>query len=162
MQHPEPELIAFARGELVGRAYDRVAQHLDACPACRAARDDIRRTLGALRGSAPEPPVIHWARYRAEVHRKLEDRLARAGAHRWWRWPVPLALSAGLASALLFLAVQGSLWSEDRGEVMAREEVAIARKLDLLRNYRVVERLDLLEDFDILKSLDGSAGHREG
>lgn len=161
MRHPETELIAFVRGELVGPAYDRVARHLDACPPCRAARDDVREALEELRSSMPEPPALHRARYRAELRQKLEARLARAGAHRWWYWPVPLALSAGLASVLLFLAVHGGLRPADRAEVTALD-AAIAPKLELLRNYQVVERLDLLEDFDILRSLDSSAGRREG
>jgi anti-sigma factor RsiW len=39
MRHPETELIAFVRGELVGQAHERVAFHLESCAACRAARD---------------------------------------------------------------------------------------------------------------------------
>jgi anti-sigma factor RsiW len=161
MRHPETELIAFARGELVGPAHDRVARHLDSCPACRAARDDARQALEALRHGVPEPPPIAPARYRAELRQKLEARHVRAATRFPWRWPVPLALSAGLAGALVFLAVHGSLRPAERGGSMAFEEAAIAPKLDLLRNYRVVERLDLLEDLDILKGLDSPAGRRE-
>jgi hypothetical protein len=61
---------------------------------------------------------------------------------------------------LLFLAVHGGFRPE-RGTVMVFEEAAIAPKLELLRNYRLVERLDLLEDFDILRSLESPAGRRE-
>ncbi len=161
MQHPETELIAFVRGELVGPAHDRIARHLDSCPACQAVRDELRQALQALRASAPDPPVVHWARYRAELRQKLEARQARAAVRPWWHWPVPLALSAGLASVLFFLAVHGSLRPADRVDVMASEEAAIAPKLELLRNYRVVERLDLLEDFDILRTLDNPAGRRD-
>jgi anti-sigma factor RsiW len=161
MRHPETELIAFVRGELVGPDQDRVMRHLEACPACRTTRDEIRGALEALRGSVPGPPAVHWGRYGAEVNRKLDARLARSATRRWWSWPVPLVLSASLASVLLFLAVHGSLRPADRADVMAVEEEAIAPKLELLRNYRVVERLDLLEDFEILKNLDGSASRRE-
>ena len=49
----------------------------------------------------------------------------------------------------------------ERGDAIASEEAAIAPKLELLRNYRVVERLDLLEDFDILRNLDSPTGRRE-
>jgi anti-sigma factor RsiW len=161
MQHPETELIAFARGELAGPAHDRVARHLDSCAACRTARDEIRRALAALRDGVPEPPAVHWPRYRAELRQKLEARQAQAAARPWWHWPVPLVLSAGLASVLLFLAMHGGLRPADRADLMAYEEAAIARKLELLRNYRVVERLDLLEDFDILRTLDNPGGRRD-
>ncbi len=160
MRHPETELIAFVRGELVGPAYDRLARHLESCAACRATRDDVRGALDALRSSVPEPPTVHWARYRAELRQKLEARQERAAARAWWHWPVPLALSAGLTAVLLFLAVHGGFRPE-RGTVMVFEEAAIAPKLELLRNYRLVERLDLLEDFDILRSLESPAGRRE-
>lgn len=161
MRHPEIELIALVRGELVGRAHDRIVHHLQSCPACRATRDDIRRALEALRASAPEAPLLHGPRYRAELRRKLEARQDRASARAWWRWPVPLALSAGLTGMLLFLAVHGGFPAAQRGQLPASEEAAIARRLDLLRNYRLVERLDLLEDFDILRSLDSPTGRRE-
>ena len=62
---------------------------------------------------------------------------------------------------LLFLAVHGGFRPADRADVMAFEEAAIAPKLELLRNYALVERLDLLEDFDILRSLDSPTGRRE-
>ncbi len=42
------------------------------------------------------------------------------------------------------------------------DEATIGRRLELLRDYRVVERLDLLEDWDILRSLDAPNGQREG
>jgi anti-sigma factor RsiW len=156
-QHPEAELIAFARGELAGRAHDRVARHLDACAECRAARDDFRLILQRWRQSIPEPPALHAARYRAAVRQRLEAHQARASARAWWRWPVPLALSAGLAGILLFLAVHGTLAPADGPAVAVLDEAAGAPTLELLRNYALVERLDLLEDFDILRSLASPA-----
>lgn len=160
MRHLETELVAFVRGELAGPARDRVARHLASCAACRATGNDFRDALDALRGGAPGPPAVHWPRYRAEVRQKLEARRERATAHTWWRWPVPLALSAALAGVLLALAVDGGLRTAERS--LGPEEAAIAPRLELLRNYRVVERLDLLEDLDILTTLDGGATRREG
>lgn len=161
MQHPETELIAFVRGELVGRAHDGVARHLESCAACRSTRDDFRHALDALGDSVPQPPAMHGARYRAELRRKLEARREQAATRAWWRWPVPLALSAGLTGMLLFLAVHGGFRPADRADVMAFDEAAIAPRLELLRNYALVEQLDLLEDFEILRSLDSPAGRRE-
>jgi anti-sigma factor RsiW len=161
MRHPETELIAFVRGELVGQTHERVARHLESCAACQAARDDFRRALDALGSSVPQPPAIHAARYRAELRRKLEVRREQATARAWWRWPLPLALSVGLTGMLLFLAVHGGFRPADREDVKAFEEAAIAPRLELLRNYGLVERLDLLEDFDILKTLASPTASRE-
>jgi anti-sigma factor RsiW len=156
--HPGSDLVAFLSGELTGKAHDRVARHLAVCPTCRGERDDFRRALDGLRNSLPAPPPVHWARYRAELRRKIEARHEPRG---WWRWPVPLALSAGLAGILLLLATHGGFRPAERADVMAFDEAAIAPRLELLRNYQLVERLDLLEDFDILRSLNGPAGRRE-
>ena len=62
MQHPEAELIAFMRGELVGPAHDRVARHLESCPSCRAVRDDFRVALVGLRDQAVTPGSLRLGR----------------------------------------------------------------------------------------------------
>jgi hypothetical protein len=71
-----------------------------------------------------------------------------------------LTLSAGLAGVLVFLALHGSYPTSSRPAGVPME-TAIAPRLELLRNYRVVERLDLLEDFDILRGLENPTGRRE-
>src|SRR5262245_40266478 len=158
MRHLSTELIADASGELAGAARDRVARHLAVCAACRAARDEYRQLLAVLRAGAPAPPALHPARYRAELRQKLEARRAPGTARAWWHWPVPLALSAGLTGLLVFLALHGGLRPLERG---GNGSDASVPRLDLLRNYGVVERLDLLEDYDLLKSLDVPASRRE-
>ena len=117
------------------------------------------RSLEALPRSIPEPPPVHAARYQAELRQKLAARQERS-ARTWWRWPVPLALSAGLTTILLFLALHGGLRPGERQDGIALDN-AIAPRLELLRDYQLVERLDLLEDFDILKTLANPAGSRE-
>ena len=42
------------------------------------------------------------------------------------------------------------------------EEAVLGTRLDMLRQYPVVERLDLLEDLDVIRQLDGLEGRREG
>jgi hypothetical protein len=112
-------------------------------------------------------PPPQWARYRAELRARLaagEGRRRRA----WWWHPLPLALSAGLAAAAIALALLApSTWRDER---LARapeafngfEDVVLGTRLDLLRQYPVVERLDLLEDLDVIRQLDGLAERREG
>jgi len=160
MWHPETELSAFVRGELGGPEYDRVAHHLAACAGCQSLRDDLQNILNDLGRTVPAPPAVAWARYRAELQNKREAR-ARQGRPTWWRWPAPLALATGLAAVLIFLALEGGRTSQPR-DIAAFDEAAIGRRLELLRDYRVVERLDLLEDWDILRSLDTPTGQREG
>ena len=161
MRHPETELNAFVQGELNGPEYDRVAQHLAACADCRAVRDDFQRILETLGRTVPAPPAVAWARYRAELQAKRRARATRSG-HAWWRWPVPLALATGLAAVLVFLALEGGIRTFEHRTASGFDEATIGRRLELLRDYRVVERLDLLEDWEILRSLEVPNGQREG
>src|SRR5437867_13357197 len=61
--------------------------------------EQFRDLLDDLAHAVERPPDIHWSRYRAELRAKLEARLERRRT--WWRRPVPLALSASLAGALV-------------------------------------------------------------
>lgn len=154
--HPERELVPFLRGELGAAERQRVALHLEGCRECRDTVDDVRRILEDLARAVPAPPEIHWGRYRAELTERLEARrAARASWRRWLTWPVPVAASAALAAALLFVTL-GPIGR--RGpqplELSALEETAIGSRLDLLENFRILERLDLLENLDVIHSLD--------
>src|SRR3989442_11763467 len=101
MDHPRTELIAHLRGELSADARERVTAHLAACPACARESAAFARIAGVLRDTAPPVLEPHWGRWRAE----LRDTLARRRARVWW--PVPLAVSAGLARELLAFALPG-------------------------------------------------------
>ncbi|MGH7332480.1 MAG: zf-HC2 domain-containing protein [Candidatus Rokuibacteriota bacterium] len=152
---------AFLQGELSGPEYERVAQHLAACEDCRTVRDDFQQILEALGRTVPAPPAMAWARYRAGLQEKRAARVRRFG-HAWWRWPAPLALATGLAAVLIFLALEGGVRTYEHRQAAVFDEATIGRRLELLRDYQVVERLDLLEDWDILRSLDTPNGQREG
>lgn len=79
-----------------------------------------------------------------------------------------MAVSAGLAAAVVALVILvPSAWREDRRARTAEglsgfEDVVLGTRLDLLRQYPIVERLDLLEDLDVIRQLDGLAERREG
>jgi hypothetical protein len=75
---------------------------------------------------------------------------------------MPLALSASLAGALLFVAVWGGRELTKSPEAVGPEEVAIGNELGLLQEIRTVERLDLLEDFEVITNLDRLASERQG
>jgi anti-sigma factor RsiW len=164
--HPETELIAYLRNELPPASRETVVRHLEGCASCRETSAAFRALLDGLAHVAAAPPVS-WPRYRAELRARLE---ARAGRRRWvwWRHPLPVAVSAGLATALVVVALLApSAW---RGERRARpaeslngfEEVVLGTRLDLLREYPVVEHLELLENLDVIRQLDGLTGSREG
>ncbi len=162
-QHPETQLIAYLKGELAGRDHRRVADHVAACPECARAVEEFRKVLEDLATSAPKPPPIQWGAYRAELKAKLESR--RAPSWGWqgiWR-PLPVALSAVLAGALLILAFQsGNHRPPVTTDLAFLEATAVASRLDFLRRYAVLERLDLLEDLDVIRHLDQIPPGREG
>ena len=122
------------------------------------AQDD-RDILDTLARTVPAPPDVHWGRYRAELREKLETRRARRA---WWRRPVPVALSASLAGALLFFAVWGGRENGNGLDLVALEEALLGGRLGLLQQYAVVERLDLLEELDVIRNLDRLAAGRQG
>ncbi|MEK7386252.1 MAG: hypothetical protein AABZ83_07400 [candidate division NC10 bacterium] len=121
--------------------------------------NDDRAILDALARTAPTPPDVHWGRYRAELREKLETRRRRRA---WWRRPVPLALSASLAGALLFFAVWGGRENGTGMDLVTLDEALLGGRLGLLQQYAVVERLDLLEELDVIRNLDRLAAGRQG
>ena len=158
-RHPDTDLVPYLRGELPPAERERVARHLEECPDCKHDTELLRDLLGNLAYAIGEPPEISWPRYRAELRAKLEARRALVP---WWRRPMPLALSASLAGALLFVAVWGGRELTKRPDAIGPEEVAIGSELGLLQEIRTVERLDLLEDFEVITNLDRLASERQG
>jgi anti-sigma factor RsiW len=164
-RHPETELIAYLKDELAPASRETVARHLDGCAECRDTLAAFRKLLDGVAATAAPP--VQWARYRAELRLRLQ---AQAESRRWawWRRPLPMAVSAGLAAAVVALVILApSAWREDRRARTAEglngfEEVVLGTRLDLLRQYPIVERLELLEDLDVIRQLDGLAERREG
>jgi len=155
-KHPDTDLVPYLRGELPPAERERIARHLEECPDCRQDTEHLRDLLGDLARSIGQPPAVNWTRYRAELREKLE---ARRGRRVWWWRPVPLALSASLAGALLVVAV----WSGRQiSDPFTPDEALLGGQLGLLQQYQMVERLDLLEDLDVIHNLDGLASGRQG
>ena len=165
--HPETELIAYLKDELPRPSREAVDRHLEGCAECRTALADFRTLLAGLaRHSVPGQPVA-WQHYRAELRLRLESERGRR-RFPWWRRPFPMAVSAGLAAAVLVLVVLApSAWRDERRArtvdgLSGFEEAVLGTQLDMLRQYPVVERLDLLEDLDVIRQLDGLEARREG
>ena len=162
-RHPETELIAYLKDELEHAPRETVARHLEGCAECRATLADFRTLLAGV--AAAPAPTLAWPRYRAELRVRLES---EAGRSRWSRRPFPVAVSAGLAAAVLAIVILApSGWRDERRARSVEglngfEEVVLGTRLDLLREYPIVERLDLLEDLDVIRQLDGLEARREG
>jgi anti-sigma factor RsiW len=157
-RHPDTELVAFLEDELAAPDRVRVAGHLEECAECRETATVFRELLAELASTAPEPPGIDWGRYGAELRATL-----RARERRWsilpasWSWPrpLPLALAAAAAGILVALAVPIGDWNRNHApDFVALEQTVIGGRLDLLRNYDLVDRLELLEDLDVIRQLD--------
>lgn len=154
--HPDSDLVPYLRGELPPAERERVERHLEECPDCRQDTDLLRELLERVARSIGQPPAVNWTRYRAELRQKLDARRTRRA---WWWRPVPMALSASLASVLLLVAVWTGYHTTGR-EPLTLEEASLGSELGLLQEYHVVEHLDLLEDLDVIRNLDGLAAGR--
>ena len=163
MSHPDALLIEYVRGELPEGDRRTVTDHLAGCLECARAVEDFQQILLGLGSSLPQPPEIHWGAYRAELREKLEARRQRVWGWRWLRRPIPVALSAAAAGALLILALQSGIYRPPvNGDLASLEETVVASRLDLLRQYSVIERLDLWEDLDVVRRLDELLPSRKG
>jgi anti-sigma factor RsiW len=146
--HPETALVPYAQNELAPAERARVAAHLESCDRCRVALADVRAVLGAL---ATPPAAPAWGRYRAELRARLAE---RAQGPRWWQRPMPIALSAGLAAALLLFTLRPTPVEKPAANLTQIEEATLGARLDMLRHYDVVTRLDMLDALDEIRHLD--------
>ncbi len=158
MTHPTTELIAYVTQSLPPEERAAIESHLAGCADCRRERDEFATMLTTLRTSLPTAPEPHWGRWQAELRARLE---ARPGRSRWLR-PLPMAVSAALAAGLLAVVWLGYEGQAPRPELAAIEEVAVGGRLELVRDYPVLERLELLEDLELIDDLDRLAARGEG
>ena len=148
--HPETALVPYAKDELPPTERARVATHLESCDRCRVALADVRGVLGAL-ATVPRAVEPHWGRYRAELRARLAD---RARGPRWWQRPLPIAVSAGLAAALLLFTLRPTPVERPATNLTQIEETTLGARLDMLKHYDVVTRLDMLDAMDEIRQLD--------
>jgi anti-sigma factor RsiW len=156
--HPETALVPYIRGELSGRERDTVASHLERCGQCRDSAESFRSLLGELSARIEELPTPEWTAYRAELRRKLAQRLEPRP--RWWQLPVgwaSLATAAAVAAIALWFVVPNLRHPALPEDQIAMQQMEVAdtdADVGLLRNYGVVERLDMLENYDVIAHLD--------
>ena len=152
-------LPAWLDGELAPRLAEEIAAHLQACAACAAERRRLEALLRAV-DSVAAPKVspefdAGFAAKLAQARVAAAASSASAGAgprHAWWRLP---ALGAAAAALVVAVVVGVTLRSRTHPTELTRAgEVAIARDLELLRDYEVVSNLDVLEDYEVVSNLD--------
>jgi anti-sigma factor RsiW len=157
--HPETDLVPFLRNDLPESARHRVSQHLDACRRCRATLTAYQALLEGLREGTPAPPALDWGRYQADLRARRAARTAmptrRSSA--WVRrvgGPVTVAAGVAAAAALLLIVHGDKSRPLPEAPVVPIADLVVASRLDLLRQYPMVERLELLQDLDVIRHLD--------
>src|SRR2546422_526577 len=143
-KHPDTDLVPYLRGELAPAERERVARHLEECPDCRQATEQLRDLLDQVARSIGQPPDVNWARYRAELREKLDARRARRA---WWCSPVSAA-RAGRAA-------DGAPEPPDAQMLLDLDllkEADLARDRGLLTRMQMLERMRLLEALPVLQA----------
>ena len=151
-RHPETLLILHLRGELDAAARARVEAHLRGCARCRDEAAGLSNAMGAIGRQIAELPTPEWTIYRADLRRKLRDRIAarQDRAESWWRPTLIWGSFAAAGVAALALVTLFALQRPPNVDQLALADVDIG----LLRTYPVVEKMDLLENYDVIDHLD--------
>lgn len=88
---------------LDGRLDAASVHHLQACPECRAAVEEMREDWDSVReADMPEPSPLYWDAFRAQVGRRIdhESRILR-----YWRAGAGLAAAAAVAAIVMLRGV---------------------------------------------------------
>ncbi|MFQ5683594.1 MAG: zf-HC2 domain-containing protein [Candidatus Binatia bacterium] len=150
----EQDLILYYYEECESKERDRVASHLEGCPACRKHFSDLRNLL-SITASSDEPPQAFWQNYSREMSRKLAAAEQRSG---WWRglttffhpWPVPALATALILLIVVTFTFTSGLWhSQD----IPLEEEALLEVLPMAENIEFFKAMEVLDTMDFLEDL---------
>ena len=136
MRHVDHLLLGYAEGIDPG---DQVVRHLEGCPRCRAALEEIRRGLALARTLSPtEMPEERSAPIRATLMQ------VEASAARAWGWRLAAAAAAALALTAGVLAYEKWYDPEIDLRIQAEElspfeTAAVAEHRRLLAGQRVFD-----------------------
>jgi len=147
------DLSVWLDGELPEPTAAEVQAHVESCPRCAAARDQLlvlSETMEQL------PQLQASAGFDAAFRKKLQDARRRerlaAGQEprrRFWRLPVLVGAAATVCGAAVVL-----LLVRAPGLPADPSAMELANHLELLQNYDVISNLDALENFELVEQLD--------
>lgn len=149
------EIPDYLEGLLEAPEAARVAEHLSACPACRAEAERQEAVWEMLGADEPvEAP--------ADLARRVLERAAPregsgpAGILRFVprrRWAVPaLAAAAVLVLAVGALVLQRASKEAPPLAGLTEEERQVVAHLDLLEDYELLDNLDMVENLELLEN----------
>ncbi len=156
--------IAYLDGELPAHQARSIAEHLAACSDCRHELDRLRAALQQL----PELPLIQpsreydrifWDKIRALRSKKVERRDGFfASAWLLLTRRTGIAATATVAVCLSLATFFALRFPRD----LSRDEIMIARDIELFSNLELIENSDALEHFEVIKQLDAFAEDANG
>lgn len=171
-------LAAYVDGvtELATSERKRVEAHLESDPLARTEADATRDLLGKLRELPREGTEPNWSELEAAIHREVGDALPRKPWWRSWRWVVPTAALASVATIAIMMLAMRDDELQPVAHVPSTPHTIEARR-DLVTPDSVVwiddqaidldsvdadKLLDAFDDFDELDASDSIASDSDG
>jgi anti-sigma factor RsiW len=152
-------LSAYLDRELAASEADAVAAHLRSCPECSKAHQDQLR-LNAVLDSCEElvPSSGFDPSFRRRLEQaKREERIVQTPKRSFWQsFGLPALVSVAAAAFAAVMVATGTFGKDP--VIPERDRLEVAKHLELLQNYDVIEKLDALEDFDVVRQLDRLQG----
>ena len=143
--HIAHRLNAWLSGSLPESDAADVRAHLGSCTSCQEERRLLEESRAVLRPiDRAEPRPGFAARVAASA---AEVRPRPVGAP-WWRWAFGGGLAAAAAAAAALLVVPAL-----RGPRAPRDDMVLARRLDLFEDLGIVQNQEALEDFEVVEVL---------
>lgn len=157
-------IVAYLDRELPDHQAGTLAEHLKGCPDCRHELAQLQEALQQL----PALPLIQpsgdydrvfWDKIRALRSKKI-DRRQSLFSSVWLFLTRRTGFTATAAIAVcLSLATFFALRSPRE---LSRDDIMIARDIELFSNMEVIENSDALEHFEVIQQLDAFAEDANG
>jgi anti-sigma factor RsiW len=125
-------LHAYVDGELDMAHALGVERHLDDCPACARARDELLALRALVQSAAPR----FWAP--DSLHRRVQEALPRPVLRRffpWWRYTRPFVIAASLAVVFTLGWLAAWAWHRPSGENFLAQQVVANHVRSLMADH---------------------------
>jgi anti-sigma factor RsiW len=145
---------ALLDGELSPAERAGVEAHLASCAACATGLAQLRRALAQLdQHQDLELSPDFEAGFQRKLARAGQQDQDRSSRRRWWRIPALGLAAAAAAAAIVLLVVHRDQPTPRAPSRIALADIALASRLELLRDYEVISNLDGLENFTVVSQL---------